>query len=46
MSLPPQAQWAYNYQPEEGSEEQKTLSMLKKGIDWVSIQHSADSRQL
>ena len=46
MSLPPQAQWVYNYQAEEGSEEQKTLGMLKKGIDWLSSQHSADSQQL
>ena len=35
MSLPPQANWEYNYQPEKGSEEEKTLELLKKGIDWV-----------
>ena len=35
MSLPPTAQWAYNYQPEPGSEEEKTLSLLKKNINWV-----------
>jgi coproporphyrinogen III oxidase len=35
MSLPPQARWVYNYQPEKGSEEEKTLSLLKKGIDWL-----------
>lgn len=35
MSLPPQAQWVYNYQPEKGSEEERTLSLLKKGIDWI-----------
>jgi coproporphyrinogen III oxidase len=35
MSLPPQAQWAYNHRPEPGSAEEKTLSFLKKGIDWV-----------
>ena len=35
MSLPPQAQWVYNYQPVAGSEEEKTLSLLKKGIDWI-----------
>jgi coproporphyrinogen III oxidase len=35
MSLPPQAQWQYNYQPEHDSAEQKTLSLLKKEIDWV-----------
>lgn len=35
MSLPPQANWAYNHIPAEGSEEAKTLSMLRKGVDWV-----------
>ncbi len=35
MSLPPQANWEYNYQPEAGSEEEKTLSLLKKDINWV-----------
>lgn len=35
MSLPPTAQWAYNYHAEPGSEEEKTLSLLKKGINWV-----------
>jgi coproporphyrinogen III oxidase len=34
MSLPPQANWVYNYQPTENSEEAKTLALLKKGIDW------------
>ena len=35
MSLPPTAKWLYNYQPEHGTEEEKTLGLLKKGIDWV-----------
>lgn len=35
MSMPPVANWVYNYQAEEGSEEEKTLGLLKKGIDWV-----------
>jgi coproporphyrinogen III oxidase len=35
MSLPPTAKWVYNYQPQAGSEEEKTLSLLKKGINWV-----------
>jgi coproporphyrinogen III oxidase len=35
MSLPPMAKWVYNYQPTAGSEEEKTLSLLKKGINWV-----------
>jgi coproporphyrinogen III oxidase len=35
MSLPPLAKWIYNYQAQPGSEEEKTLNLLKKGIDWV-----------
>jgi coproporphyrinogen III oxidase len=35
MSLPPTAKWLYNYQPEPGSEEEKTTSLLKKGLNWV-----------
>ncbi|WP_158828425.1 oxygen-dependent coproporphyrinogen oxidase [Mucilaginibacter lacusdianchii] len=35
MSLPPTAKWVYNHQPEPGSAEEKTLSLLKKGINWV-----------
>jgi coproporphyrinogen III oxidase len=34
MSLPPTAKWHYNYQPEPESEEERTLSLLKKGINW------------
>lgn len=35
MSLPPQANWIYNYQPISDSEEYKTLQFLKKDISWV-----------
>ena len=35
MSLPPTAKWVYNYEPKPDSEEEKTLGLLKKGIDWV-----------
>ncbi|TZF84752.1 oxygen-dependent coproporphyrinogen oxidase [Pedobacter sp. BS3] len=35
MSLPPQANWVYDFQPEKGSEEERTLNLLKKGIDWL-----------
>lgn len=35
MSLPPTAKWLYNYQPQSGSEEERTLSLLKKGINWI-----------
>lgn len=37
MSLPPHANWAYNFTPKPGSNEEKTLNFLKKGIDWISL---------
>ncbi|MCF0040308.1 oxygen-dependent coproporphyrinogen oxidase [Dyadobacter fanqingshengii] len=36
MSLPPQANWEYNFEPEAGSAEAKTLEALKKGLNWAS----------
>ncbi len=35
MSLPPQANWIYNFIPTKNSEEEKTLNLLKKGLNWV-----------
>ena len=35
MSLPPQANWEYNQKPMPDSNEAKTLSLLKKNINWV-----------
>jgi coproporphyrinogen III oxidase len=35
MSMPPQANWVYDFKTELNSEEERTLSLLKKGIDWV-----------
>ncbi len=35
MSLPPLASWQYDFKPQPGSKEEKTLSLLKKGIDWA-----------
>jgi coproporphyrinogen III oxidase len=35
MSLPPTVQWAYNAQPEEGSDEAKLLTVLKNPKNWV-----------
>lgn len=35
MSLPPQANWQYNFKPEADSREEKTLLQLKKGIEWI-----------
>ncbi len=34
MSLPPQANWVYNYEPKKDSEEYNTLRFLQKGINW------------
>lgn len=36
MSLPAQASWEYMYEPQSGSPEAETLSLLKKGINWIS----------
>jgi coproporphyrinogen III oxidase len=35
MSMPPMAKWDYNVQPSPNSEEEKTLELLKKVVDWV-----------
>lgn len=35
MSLPEHASWIYNHKPEPGGEEEKTISLLKKGINWI-----------
>ena len=37
MSLPPQAQWAYNYKPEKNSREEETQALLRRGIDWATF---------
>lgn len=36
MSMPSQANWVYNHEPEEGSEEARSLRYFKKGIDWLN----------
>ena len=35
MSLPPQANWVYDFKPEADSLEEQTLNFLKMGINWV-----------
>ncbi|CAM3749587.1 oxygen-dependent coproporphyrinogen oxidase [Mucilaginibacter galii] len=35
MSLPPTAKWIYNHEPQSGSEEERTISLLKKNINWI-----------
>lgn len=34
MSMPPQANWVYDYRPADGSPEAATLALLKKDVDW------------
>lgn len=36
-SLPPEASWEYEYQPMPSGFEEKTLGLLKKGIDWIKF---------
>lgn len=36
MSLPKDARWLYDHRPPTGSREAETLSLLRKGIDWVN----------
>ena len=36
MSMPPVANWSYNYIPKEGSKEAETIAWLKKDIDWLN----------
>jgi len=40
VSLPANAAWEYNYQPEPGSFEEKTLRLLKKDIDWINFENA------
>ncbi|WP_405385002.1 oxygen-dependent coproporphyrinogen oxidase [Maribacter sp. LLG6340-A2] len=35
MSLPPHVQWRYDHQPEEDSEEERLLNILKAPKEWV-----------
>ena len=35
MSMPPQANWVYDFRPEPNSPEADTLTWLRKGVDWV-----------
>ena len=37
MSLPPQAEWHYNYSVEPGSAEEATQQWLRKGIEWATV---------
>lgn len=37
LSMPPQANWMYQYAPVAESAEEKTLQLLKKDIDWINM---------
>ncbi|MEX0986724.1 MAG: oxygen-dependent coproporphyrinogen oxidase [Bacteroidales bacterium] len=36
VSMPPEASWEFNQVPELNSQEERTLHLLKKGIDWIN----------
>lgn len=37
VSMPPTANWQYNHNPKNHSKEEKTMKLLKKGINWVNL---------
>ena len=37
MSLPKNASWFYDFQPDKGSKEELTLKWLKKDVDWSNL---------
>ncbi|MCW3804718.1 oxygen-dependent coproporphyrinogen oxidase [Plebeiibacterium marinum] len=37
VSMPPLAEWEYDYTPNDGTPEKQTLTLLKKNIDWINI---------
>lgn len=43
MSLPPQANWPYDFHPNAGSDEARTLALLRKGVDWVGSEKIASA---
>lgn len=36
MSLPPEANWAYDFRVQKGSPEEQTLKYLRKGVNWLA----------
>ncbi|PKQ65503.1 coproporphyrinogen III oxidase [Labilibaculum filiforme] len=36
VSMPPEVKWTYQYPIEKNSKEQQTLSLLRKGINWIN----------
>ncbi len=37
MSMPPEANWIYNFVPVKNSKEAQTMELLTKGINWTSM---------
>ncbi|MFB6341160.1 oxygen-dependent coproporphyrinogen oxidase [Saccharicrinis sp. FJH62] len=37
VSMPPEVDWDFNVQLQPGSEEEKTVGFLKKGIEWTNL---------
>ena len=37
MSMPPYAEWHYNYKPEPGSDEEKSTRYFAKEINWITL---------
>lgn len=37
MSMPPHANWEYDYKPKVGSKEEETLKLLRTKTDWISL---------
>jgi len=35
VSMPPEVKWTYQYEIKEGSKEEETIQLLKKGINWI-----------
>lgn len=35
MSLPENASWVYDFQPDKNSKEEESLSLLRKGVNWT-----------
>jgi coproporphyrinogen III oxidase len=42
MSLPPRAEWHYNFNPIPNSKEAQTQSLLKKGIHWLNYNNTIE----
>jgi coproporphyrinogen III oxidase len=38
VSMPPVAEWGYNFQPAENTEEYRTMQLLKQKVDWLKLE--------